>query len=166
MEFDAVSEALPKNSLNAFPAQEPFVVRSDGDRTDDAVLSVNGTLTYIQLKSLLYSGLRRDDPRVVSLLNTIKTNFTFDTNPIYGTAHGQYYFFYVASKSLRAFGDPTIVDGHGQTHDWRRELTSHLISTQGQDGSWINRQSDYWLEDNPILATTYSVLALQEARRQ
>ena len=34
------------------------------------------------------------------------------------------------------------------------------------DGSFVNTKSERWLEGNPVLATSYAVLALQEARKE
>jgi hypothetical protein len=54
----------------------------------------------------------------------------------------------------RARNSPSIAD-------WRIELITKLASLQKPDGSWAGEKR--WIEDNPVLATSYSILALQEA---
>jgi squalene-hopene/tetraprenyl-beta-curcumene cyclase len=164
-EIDALSEAGVRGSKDAQSMLSPLFIHSPGDRADGTVLSGYGTLTYVQLKSLLYSGVAHDDPRVQALVGTVRANFRFDTNPIYDAPQGQFYFYYAASKALRAYGDDKIIDGKGISHAWRSELADRLAELQETNGSWVNRKSDYWLENDPVLVTIYSILALQEARR-
>ena len=69
------------------------------------------------------------------------------------------------SRALRAFGQDSITDQSGKSHDWRRELAERLLALQEPDGSWVNRNSDRWLEGEACLATAYAVLALEEVIR-
>ena len=39
------------------------------------------------------------------------------------------------------------------------------MSTQQKNGSWINEGSNRWMENDPILVTAYSLLALQQISR-
>ena len=57
----------------------------------------------------------------------------------------------------------TITDGKGQKHDWRAELSDKLASLQKPDGSWVGEKK--WFEDNPVLTTAYTILALQEIQQ-
>jgi squalene-hopene/tetraprenyl-beta-curcumene cyclase len=139
-----------------------ITIRSPGDRTDDAFLTRRNQLTYAQFKSLLYAGLTPDDPRVRAMLFEAQADFSLRSNPLYGQPHGQFYYYYVLSKTLRASGQDTLIDAAGTCHNWRSEIAARLIALQSSDGSWINDQSDYWLENNPVLVTTYCVLSLEE----
>lgn len=47
--------------------------------------------------------------------------------------------------------------------DWRRDLTAALAALQNPDGSFRSLD-DRWLENNPVLVTSYALLALQHAR--
>lgn len=47
--------------------------------------------------------------------------------------------------------------------DWRHDLTAALASLQSPDGSFRSLD-DRWLENNPVLITSYALLALQHAR--
>jgi hypothetical protein len=46
---------------------------------------------------------------------------------------------------------------------WREELTAHLLATQRRDGSWQNA-SFLMKEDDPLIATTFALMALAAAR--
>jgi squalene-hopene/tetraprenyl-beta-curcumene cyclase len=135
------------------------------ERDDDAVLANYGAITYAGLKSMLYAGLKRDDPRVRSLVACVQAHYTLDVNPGERSARGQFYYYHTFAQALRAYGEPIITDRHGIAHDWRGELQSRLAALQEPDGSWINHRQAAWLEGDPILVTTYSVLALQETRK-
>ena len=53
---------------------------------------------------------------------------------------------------------------HGTTEDirWREEVVRKVISLQKQDGSWANANNRWW-ENDPVLATSYALLALEFA---
>jgi squalene-hopene/tetraprenyl-beta-curcumene cyclase len=48
------------------------------------------------------------------------------------------------------------------TRDWRRDLVAKLEELQREDGSF-RPVDDRWMEDNPVLITAYSLIALQHA---
>ena len=45
--------------------------------------------------------------------------------------------------------------------DWRRELTTRLLTSQREDGSWINENSRWW-ENDPVLVTSYALISLSQ----
>jgi squalene-hopene/tetraprenyl-beta-curcumene cyclase len=126
--------------------------------TPDGGLRSYGSMTYAGLKSMIFAGVDRDDPRVKAAHAWISKHYTLDENPGMGT-HGQYYYYHTFGKSLGALGDDTLVDAAGKSHNWRAELANQLISTQTEDGSWVNA-NPRWLEGDPNLVTAYSLLAL------
>ena len=75
--------------------------------------------------------------------------------------HGLYYYYMTLGRALHAYDQPTFTDPAGSTHDWRVELIDKLASLQKEDGSWTGE--DRWMEGNPVLVTSYSILALQDA---
>jgi squalene-hopene/tetraprenyl-beta-curcumene cyclase len=125
-------------------------------------------MTYAGLKSMIYAGLKKDDPRVKAALHWIQEHWTLDENPAMRDAnpaqaqHGLYYYFYVYAHALHAFGEPVITDKQGQKHDWRAELIAKAGQLQRSDGSWVGEKR--WMEDNPVLVTAYVVLALQQTK--
>ena len=128
-----------------------------------------GSMTYAGLKSLLYAGVKKDDPRVQKAIDWIEHDWTVDENPgmrLAGPAnakHGLYYYYNVYAKALHAYGEPVITDAKGTKHDWRVELIDKLSSTQQPDGSWAGETR--WLENDPVLATAYAVMALEQAQQ-
>jgi squalene-hopene/tetraprenyl-beta-curcumene cyclase len=135
----------------------------DGKR----LLRSYGSMTYAGLKSFIYAGLKKDDPRVVAAWDWISKNWTVDENPGMRLSspdvakNGLYYYYHTMGRALNAYDQPIITDPQGKKHDWRVELIDKLASLQKPDGSWSGEKR--WMEDNPVLVTSYTVLALQEA---
>jgi squalene-hopene/tetraprenyl-beta-curcumene cyclase len=125
-----------------------------------------GTMTYSGFKSLLYAGLTEDDPRVKAAVKWIASNWTLEYNPGSGfSADGQYYFLHAFARAMQAYNHDEITDAKGVKHNWRNELNTYLTKAQQPDGSFVNGKSPRWLEGEPILATSFAVLAMQAARQ-
>jgi squalene-hopene/tetraprenyl-beta-curcumene cyclase len=125
-----------------------------------------GSMTYSGFKSMLYAGLTEDDPRVKAAIKWITNNWTLEYNPgSGGSADGQYYYLHVFARAMGAWKHDEVADSKGVKHEWRKELGDFLKSQQKADGSFVNVKSERWFEGNPVLATSYAVLALQEARQ-
>lgn len=136
---------------------------SFSDKTPNGGLRSYGSMTYAGLKSMLYAGVERDDPRVKAAYKWIQQNFDLKANPGMGK-QGLFYYYHVFSKALNALGQDTIVDASGAKHDWRRELSRQLIACQQPDGSWVNTESR-WLEGEPTLVTAYALMSLAYCRK-
>lgn len=127
-----------------------------------------GSMTYAMLKSYIYAGLSKDDPRVKAAWDWIRKNWTLEENPGIRAGDpsnakwGMFYYYLTLARALGAYNEPTIVDPQGDKHDWRVELVNKLASLQKEDGSFVGDKK--WMEDNPILVTSYTVIALEEAR--
>jgi squalene-hopene/tetraprenyl-beta-curcumene cyclase len=128
-----------------------------------------GSMTYAGLKSMIYAGLSHDDSRVKAAWDWISKNFTVDENPgmaALGPENAQgglYYYFYTMARALSAYGQPAIVDPLGAKHDWRIALITKIAALQRPDGSFVGERK--WMEDNPVLVTAYTVIALEQAKR-
>lgn len=126
-----------------------------------------GSMTYGGLKSMIYAGLTKDDPRVKAAWDWIRKNWTLDENPGMrpgdpkGAEAGLFYYYQTFGKALGAYDEPVVTDAAGNKHDWRVELIRKLKQRQRPDGSFLGISK--WMEDNPVLSTTFAVLALQEA---
>jgi squalene-hopene/tetraprenyl-beta-curcumene cyclase len=123
-----------------------------------------GSMTYAGFKSLLYSAVDRDDPRVKGAYGWILQNWDMDHNPNMPDAQSQqglYYYYHIFAKALRAWGEPVLDTDEGQKN-WRHELIRELADRVEPEGAWTNPE-DRWNEASPVLVTSYSVLALQEA---
>lgn len=136
----------------------------DGDRR----LRSYGSMTYAGLKSFIYAGLSKDDPRVQAAWGWITNNWTLEENPGMRAAgpenaqHGLYYYFHTLARALNEYDEPIITTPDGRQIDWRIELIQTAAKLQKPDGSWSGDAR--WMESNPILVTSYVVQALQEAK--
>jgi squalene-hopene/tetraprenyl-beta-curcumene cyclase len=131
-------------------------------KTADGGLRSYGSMTYAGLKSMIYAGVTKDDPRVKAAHKWVQDHYTLDENP--GMAgNGLYYYYVTFAKALDAIGDATVVDGSGKSHDWRADLGRKFIESQNADGSWVNK-APRWLEGDPNLVTAYALLSLSYCR--
>ena len=131
---------------------------SQAGKTADGGLRSYASMTYAGLKSMIYAGVKSDDPRVKAAMKWIQQHYDVSTNPGMGTS-GLYYYYHVFAKALDAAGVKELVDADGKSHDWRADLAAELLKRQRPDGSWINADPR-WLEGEPALVTAYSLLAL------
>lgn len=121
-----------------------------------------GSMTYAGLKSMIYAGVSKDDPRVKAAVDFLSKNYSVDLNPGMGKS-GHFYYLHTMSKALRAFGVDTFHDAKGQSHDWEAEVRAKLAEMQQPNGSWVN--SDVrWLEGDPNLVTGYALLTLANCK--
>jgi squalene-hopene/tetraprenyl-beta-curcumene cyclase len=121
-----------------------------------------GSMTYAGIKSLIYCGVSRKDPRVQKALEWIRKNYTVDRNPGMPEVRNQwglYYYYHTMAKCLDVLGEDMVVDAQGKRHDWRADITRALAKRQRPDGSWIN-PNGHWMEANPQLVTGYALMAL------
>jgi len=125
-----------------------------------------GSMTYAGLKSMIYAGLTKDDPRVKAAWDWIRKNWSVDENPgmrlnnADAARNGLYYYYHTMARALNAYDEPTVVDAQGKKHDWRAELVDKLASLQRPDGSFAGEKR--FMEDNPVLVTAYTAIALAE----
>jgi squalene-hopene/tetraprenyl-beta-curcumene cyclase len=141
----------------------PAIGRQDEARsTSTGGLSSYGSMTYSGLKSMIYAGLTKDDPRVKAAYQWIQKNYDVGKNPGMGDA-GLFYYYHTFAKTLDALGIHEIEDAKGVKHDWRRELTEELAKRQKPDGSWVNANTQ-WMEGDPNLATAFALLSLTYCR--
>jgi squalene-hopene/tetraprenyl-beta-curcumene cyclase len=144
-----------------------YYTPADGGESDAGKLPNGGlrsyaSMTYSGLKSMIYCGLKADDPRVKAATKWIEENYDLKTNPGLGP-DGLYYYYHVFAKALDAMGKDTLTDAKGVKHDWRKELVDELAARQQPNGSWTNPKSR-WLEGDPNLVTGYVLLALSYCR--
>ncbi len=133
---------------------------SQAGTTPDGGLRSYGSMTYAGLKSMIYAGVDRDDPRVKAAVEWLRRHYTFEENPGMGTA-GAYYYLQTAAKALAVLGDARFTDAAGVEHDWRQELAASLVGRQRADGAWVNANAR-WMEDDANLVTSYALLALAQ----
>ena len=135
---------------------------SQAGPTDTGGLRSYGSMTYAGLKSMIYAGLKPEDPRVRAALGWIAKHYSLQENPGMGTS-GLFYYYHTFAKALDALGESSLKDAQGDAHDWRAEMIAKLAASQRPDGSWVNAD-ERWLEGNASLVTAYALLALDHCR--
>lgn len=141
--------------------------RTDGEgvKTD---MGGYGSMTYAGIKSMIYCGVSKDDPRIKKALEWIANNYTLDSNPGMPEANSQrglYYYYHTFAKCMDALGIDEFTDAKGVKHDWRADLTAALVKRQNPDGSWTNK-NDRWMEGDPNLVTGYALMALSYCKKK
>src|SRR5262249_46781930 len=121
-----------------------------------------GSMTYAGIKSLIYCGASKDDPRIKKAFEWIQKNYSVDANPGMPAARkerGLFYYYNSMAKCLDAMGVDEITTADGKKHNWRAELLEAIAKRQNADGSWTNA-NDQWMEGDPNLVTGYALMAL------
>lgn len=124
-------------------------------------LRTYGSITYVGLLAMMQAKLTRQDPRVISAFDYCTKHWTLDENPGQGQ-QGVYFYYTILTRALCASGVDAIPQANGNTLAWREALIKKVISLQKNDGSWINENNRWW-ENDPVLVTSYSLLALEFA---
>ena len=90
-------------------------------RTPDGGLRSMGAMTYGGLKSFLYAGVRKEDPRVKAAVDWIRRHYTLEENIGMGK-NGLYYYYHTFGKAMDAWGEDPFLDAAGKKHVWRRDF--------------------------------------------
>jgi squalene-hopene/tetraprenyl-beta-curcumene cyclase len=129
---------------------------------EDGSLPGYGSMTYAGIKSMIYCGVSKDDPRIKQAWAWIQKHYTVDENPGMPGVRGQwglYYYYNTMAKTLDVLGIDFVTDAKGVKHDWRADITRALATRQRADGAWENKSS-HWMERDPNLVTGYALMAL------
>ena len=128
-----------------------------------SALSAYASISYAGMLSYVYAGLRKDDPRVVAVVDWTRRNYTLDENPGMGP-QGLYFYFHTLTKALTAAGHDSVETADGVRHDWRVDLGLHLMNLQKSGGSWENDNARWW-EKDAVLSTSYAVISMEMIHR-
>lgn len=143
-----------------------FVYRPGESKVDPATtadgkvaLRSYASMSYAGLLSFIYADLSPKDQRISAVKEWLGKNYSVKENPGMG-AQGLYYYYHTMSKALSLSKiDKLPLDG-GKTANWKLDLSNALFNAQQADGSWTNTAAARWMEKDPVLVTSYSVLAL------
>ncbi len=131
---------------------------SQAGTTENEGLRSYASMTYAGLKSMIYAGLTKDDPRVKAATEWLQKNYSLTENPGMGQ-QGLYYYYNTMSKTLKTLGSETFVSADGEKHDWKADLVKTVAEKQSSNGSWVN-PADRWYEGDPNLVTAYVLMVL------
>jgi squalene-hopene/tetraprenyl-beta-curcumene cyclase len=123
-------------------------------------LRAYGSMSYAGLLSYIYAQMDKNDPRVKAVYDWLSRNYTIEENPGFG-ATGLYYYYHTMTKALTAFGASTLTLKDGKIVNWRSDLAKRLLNLQKAEGYWVNEKESRWMENDPVLVTSYTVMALE-----
>ncbi len=126
-------------------------------KTENGGLRSYASMTYAGLKSMIYAGVNKDDPRVQAAKNFLAQNYSLTSNPGMGSS-GLYYYYQTMAKALSALGTDTFETSNG-AKSWKLDILTTLSDAQKEDGSWVN-SDPRWLEGDTNLVTGYTLLTL------
>ena len=138
---------------NEPPREGTAATNADGT----VMLRAYGSMTYAGVLSLVHAQLDKRDPRVRSAFEYASRFWTVDENPGQGL-QGLFFYYNIMSRALTAAGVDTLPKDTGNIR-WREEMIKKVLSLQKPDGSWENENNRWW-ESDPVLATSYALLAL------
>ncbi len=163
LEFLARSATLPTNA-------PPLRVRIPGWSGQRADL---GPFSYEDVLPFVYLPLEADQQVALRAYEALRTYYDLERNPDLTKRYGElgflsgtqglYYYYLLVARALSARGLPWIDLASGARRDWVRELSVKLLSLQRAEGAWKNADGRWW-EQEPVLVTSYALLALQLCR--
>ena len=145
-------------SIVYFPGNSKAGTQKNADGTE--TLKGYGSMGYAGLLSMIYADVDHNDPRILALIGWLNKNFSVKENPGLGQ-QGLYYYYHAMAKGLAAANIDYLTTKEGKKIDWRRELSTAILTTQREDGSWVNKNSRWW-ESQPVLVTGFAVLTLEQ----
>jgi squalene-hopene/tetraprenyl-beta-curcumene cyclase len=160
-----------EHNTGTFAAKNPdggFIYTAAGTASSVAGATPNGglrsygSMTYAGLKSMIYAGVKADDPRVKAAMEWARKHYDLKSNPGLGDS-GLYYYYQTFAKAMAASGQAEFTDAKGVKHNWREELVAELANRQNPDGSWTN-STNRFMEGDPNLVTGYALLTLAQCK--
>ena len=124
------------------------------------MLRAYGSMTYAGVLSMLHANLDKSDPRVRGAFDYASKFWSVDEHPGQGQ-QGIYFYFNIMARALSAASVDTLPKASGDIR-WREEMIKKVLALQKPDGSWVNDNNRWW-ENDPVLATSYAMLALEFA---
>lgn len=146
----------------AYNLNEPKGAGGAAEAGGRPMLRAYGSISYAGLLALVHSRLEKSDPRVRSVIEYGSRFWTLEENPGQGQ-QGLYFYYNVMARALGTAGIDALPKHESEgSIKWREDVARKVISLQKPDGSWMNDNNRWW-ENDPVLATSYSLLALEFA---
>ena len=157
-------EAGPDNAGGFFYNPSDPKAGATTNKSGVVIFRSYGSITYAGMLALVHADVSRNDVRVRSAFDWAARHWTLNENP--GMGHQGLFFFYnILTRALSASGNDLVPLQDGSFLNWREELARELLNRQRVDpstghGYWRNDTGRFW-ENDAILATAYSILALE-----
>ncbi len=78
------------------------------------------SMTYAGLKSMIFAGVAKDDPRIKAAVKFLQSHYALDSNPGMGSS-GLFYYYHTMAKALDVLGSEEFEAADGK-HLWKQEL--------------------------------------------
>jgi len=127
--------------------------------TGRVALRSYGSISYGGLLSYIYARVKKEDPRVVAVVDWLQKHYTLEENPGMGP-QGYFYYVHLMTKALVAARVDRLKLKDGTEVAWKEEVAKRLVSLQQPDGSWVNENPRWW-ETDRVLVTSYVLMSLQ-----
>jgi len=121
-----------------------------------------GSMSAAGLFMYLLAGHGYAFPETAAARAWLEREYSTTENPRMA-GKGIFYYMWTQARALAMSPQDQVVDGAGKAHDWRSDMASYIIGRQGKDGSWPGNPSTGWREEEPEVASIYSILALATA---
>src|SRR5262245_6199902 len=144
-----------------FYAANPADIRGGTVKlTDKEIINSYGSMTYDGIKTYIYAGLSKDDPRVKAAIDWVRKNYSVEAHPGFAfddkRTHimGIFYYYLMMARAFDALGEKTFTTFAAKVHKWANELGEQLLKVQEEEKMWVN-ENPRWRDDNPLLVTSY-----------
>lgn len=131
-----------------------------GERSEDSSAGY-GSATTDGVLALAACGLPDGDPKIVKALDYLRRVHRVDRNPGVPEAMGD---FATAMRGYYRAGAAQVFGRFGGPAGWQSALRDAVLAEQKPDGSWQN-ESPLQKENDPIVATSFAILALAACER-
>ena len=121
-----------------------------------------GSMTAAGLYVYLMAGHGYAFPETAATRAWLEREYSTTEAPRMG-GKGMFYYLWTQARALAMSPQDQLVDGAGKAHDWRSDVASYVIARQGADGSWPGNPATGWREEEPNIASIYSILAMAAA---
>jgi squalene-hopene/tetraprenyl-beta-curcumene cyclase len=162
---DRAVSRLPRDVGGFYYHPNASMAKGELDEDGRQIWHSYGNATALGLECLLEAGVDRTDPRVAETVNWLRANFNLEEHAGGMGKQGLYYYYHTLAWALTMYGEEPLKRADKPAVDWRRAMIEKLVALQRTDPQtglkyWVNDEGR-WMENDPVLVTAYSVLALE-----
>lgn len=121
-----------------------------------------GSISAAGLFMYLLAGHGYGFPETAAARAWLERDYSLTENPRMG-GKGTYYYLWTQARALAMSPQDQVVDGAGKAHDWRSDVASYFMGLQLANGGWSGNPEVGWREEEPDVASVYTILAMASA---